>query len=287
MDMQKLTQIALAWELHQTGIKQLDIARDLKVHRDTLRRWFKAINELGLLEYLDWYAKAKKGERKKKKIDGVLKKLVWRIREEENNCCGQKIRYFLDKEHGVSLGTTTIYKILAEKYQLRTKWKKNKVRGHVPKAQSPREVVQMDTVDFGEIFAFTAVDIFTKEVDVLLRPSLTALDGKIFLEKSMSRRFNNFTQTIQTDGGPEFKAEFHQTSFKYCNCHRYARPYKKNEQSYIESFNRSLRKECLGWSKYKSHQLLRLTKEVESYLNDYHYRRPHLSLNMKPPLPIT
>ena len=36
----------------------------------------------------------------------------------------------------------------------------------------------MDTVLFGEVFAFTAIDIYTRESDVLLRPALEAIDGK-------------------------------------------------------------------------------------------------------------
>ncbi len=103
----------------------------------------------------------------------------------------------------------------------------------------------MDTVLFGDVFAFTAVDIYSKECDVLLRPMLGAEDGKAFLEHCMPRRFDGFSKLIQTDGGSEFKAEFQETVRDFCVRHRIARPYKKNEQSYAESFNRSLRKECL------------------------------------------
>lgn len=157
----------------------------------------------------------------------------------------------------------------------------------MPQAQKAREVIQMDTIDFGELFAFTSVDIFTKEVDVLLRPSLMSHDGLIFLETAMSRRFGGHAQLIQVDGGPEFKDEFTRNVLRFADRYRVARPYKKNEQSYIESFNRSFRKECLGWTKYKIGQLPTLTKEVNDYLSWYHVRRPHLGLNMKPPLSVT
>lgn len=51
-----------------------------------------------------------------------------------------------------------IYEILAEKYILRSKWKKNQKRGAVPEAHIPREVIQMDSIDFGELFVFTGID---------------------------------------------------------------------------------------------------------------------------------
>lgn len=49
---------------------------------------------------------------------------------------------------------------------------------------------------------------------------------------------------------------------QYCARHRIVRPYKENEQSYIESFNRTLRKECLGWASYRVEELPTLTTEV-------------------------
>jgi transposase InsO family protein len=64
-----------------------------------------------------------------------------------------------------------------------------------------------------------------------------------------------------------------------------ARPYKKNEQAHIESFNRTLRKECLGWSQYQPHDEPRLCARVEAFLERYHYHRPHLAFEpMRPPL---
>ena len=66
-------------------------------------------------------------------------------------------------EHGVHLSVPKIYEILAEKYAIRSRWKKNKPRGLIPQAVKPRQVIQMDTIDFGELFAFTAIDTFSKE----------------------------------------------------------------------------------------------------------------------------
>lgn len=285
MDVLQISKIAVCREMYLCGTPVVHIASQLQVHRATVHRWLSGIEQKGSLEeFIDYYLSAKKGERAKRKVDPILKRKIWTIREENKDCCGQKIQYYLKEDYKIKLGVTTIYKVLREKYQLRTKWKKNQKRGPVPKAGKPREVVQMDTVDFGDIFAFCAIDIFSKEADVLLRPSLEARDGQIFLHTTMNRRYNKHSDLIQTDGGSEFKAEFKQDVTTYCHRHRYARPYKKNEQSYIESFNRSLRKECLGWSKYRKNQILALTTEIDNWLIYYHYRRPHIGLGMKPPL---
>lgn len=284
MRVQQITKISLAWEMCEAGVPKVRVASRLGVNRDTVRLWVKGIssNPSGLIGFLDDYKIAKKGPRAKRKIDGLIKKRIWRIREENKQCCGQKIQLYLWNEFNIHLSVETIYKILREKYKLRSKWKKNQKRGHTPKASKPREVIQMDTVHFGYVYAFTAVDIFSKDVSVKLYSSVTSSDGLNFLTHSMQNRYKH-TDILQTDGGPEFKGEFRRNVFKYTDRFRIARPYKKNEQSYIESFNRSLRKECLGWTKYKQNQIPKLQTEVNNYLNYYHYKRAHLGINLKTP----
>jgi hypothetical protein len=284
MDMQNSTLITLCWELYEQGMPKSHIAERLLKNRETIHIWIKGIEQFGLLSFLDRYEQAKKGERKIRQVDPIVKRLVWKIREHEFHCCGQKIQYFLNLEYGIHLCVPKIYEILAEKYVIRSKWKKNKERGPIPEASMPREVIQMDTIDFGGIFAFTAIDIFSREADILLAPELTARYGNRFLIQSMKRRFDGHAHLIQTDGGPEFKADFILHVHSFCDRHRIARPYRKNEQSYIESFNRTVRKECLGWTNYRTSQLRECRELVESFLTRYHYHRPHMGIGMKPPL---
>lgn len=284
--MNQLTKIMLAWELYEQNVPKKHIGVRLGIHRETVHLWITDIQAHpdGLLGFLERYSKAKKGLRPKRQTNPILKRWIWDIREREMDCCGQKIQYFLKKEHEVTVSLGRVYEILAEKYIIKSKWKKNQKRGLVPEAVKAREVVQMDTIDFGDIFAFTAIDIYSKEADVLLRPSLTSFDGVTFLDTCMRRRFDSHVELIQSDGGPEFKDKFKKKVYQYTNRYRIAAPYKKNEQSYIESFNRTVRKECLGWSTYRTSQIQELTGVVETFLERYHYHRPHISLGMRPPL---
>lgn len=282
MDMQNITKITLAWELHEAGVLKQDIAARLEVNRDTIRLWMKEIQRQGLLVFLDRYQNAKKGPRVGRQIDPVLKRWIWDLREIHHDCCGQKIAYYLMRDHGVSVCVPKIYEILKEKLIIKSKWKKNHARGPIPVATRPREVVQMDTIDFGDLFAFTGIDIYTREADILMTPALTASYGYQFLQRSMERRFDGHVTLLQTDGGPEFKETFKDHVTQFCDRHRVARPYKKNEQSYIESFNRTVRKECLGWVKYRHYQLDQAQTLVEHFLDDYHYDRPHMGKGMHP-----
>jgi len=285
MDMLHETEITLCWELYEQGITKSAIARKLLKNRETIHIWIREITRYGLLEFLERYRQAKKGERAKRKVNPLVKRWIWEIRDREYDCCGQKIQYFLEREREIHLSVPKIYEILSEKYVMHPKWHKNQSRGTVPKATRPREVIQMDTIDFGELYAFTAIDIFTREADVLIASELTANFGRQFLYQSMGRRFDGHVTLLQTDGGPEFKAEFKSNVRLFCDRHRIARPYKKNEQAYIESFNRTVRKECLGWNKYRSRELSDCQKMVETFLQRYHYHRPHMGKSMTTPLP--
>ncbi len=161
MDMLSETLITICWELYEQGIPKSHSAKKLGKHRETIHLWIKAIQQSGLLSFLDKYRQAKKEERKRRQVNPIVKRRVWEIREREYYCCRQKIQYFLNLEHGVHLSVPKIHEILSEKYIIlacqssgrtasrRSKWKKNKERREIPKANRPREVIQMDTIDFG------------------------------------------------------------------------------------------------------------------------------------------
>jgi transposase len=223
--MEHATKITLAWELHASGISNSQIARDLALNRETVNRWIAAIKATGLLPFLESYRTAPRKPRPSRQVPVSVKQKVWFLRDREGGICGQKIAYFLEKEEGIHLSIPKIYEILEEKYTLGSRHSRKRTkRGPVPEASAPREVVQMDTIDFGKVFAFTAVDIFSREADVYLAPALTSAEGKNFLNRCLPLRFSGFVALIQTDGGSEFEGEFAQSVGQFCTRHRVSRP---------------------------------------------------------------
>lgn len=279
--MRSISLIEHAWELSRAGLSPEQIADQLTKDRATIYRWLASIRFYGLRDFLRRYDQAKKGHRQPRKTDPIIKARVIQIRERYHHCCGEKIQYWMRHDHGTDISVPTIYRILGERYQLRSKWKKNTPRGPVPRAEKPRQVIQNDSVDFGELFAFTSIDIFTRESWVVMRDSLEASDGAAALTEQM--KFFGGADVLQRDGGPEFKAEWNELAQQYCQRIRTARPYKKNEQAFIEVFNRTLRKECLGWTKYRRRDLLMTQSKVAAFLDFYNNTRPHLSLNLQSP----
>lgn len=123
--METTTLITLAWELHTQGLSKSCIAERLGKDRGTIRLWLEAVTEHGLLPFLEQHQKAKKQPRPARQVRPSTKQLIWAIREREHGCCGQKIAYFLEEEHQITLSVPKIYEVLAEKYTLRSKWTKN------------------------------------------------------------------------------------------------------------------------------------------------------------------
>jgi transposase InsO family protein len=279
--MKTWTQLELAWELDRAGVKVSLIAQRVGKHRATVYRWLRGMRSVGLREFVGEYKNAKKRPRRRK-VDPYVERRVLSIRAEHCDCCGEKIVYWLNKE-GIHLSRSTVYRVLNRHLRLRPKGRRNRPRGPVPRSEGPREVIQMDTVDFGGLYAYTAIDTYTREAQVILLPSLTGEDGRKALDAVMA--YFGSCKVLQTDGGREFMGEFEQGVGSYAQHHRVARPYRQNEQAFVESFHRTLRKECLGWWKYKPSDREQLQKDVQEYLDYYHYQRPHLGLGMQPPLP--
>lgn len=276
-----ITKIRICYSLWKNEISPEEIPAQLGVHRATVYRWIRGFQRVGIREFERRYRVAKKGRKQPRKTTVLAKVRILNIREEYKQCCGQKIQYLLERDYGMNVSVATIYRILGGTYQLRSKWKKYSKRGFVRRGEAPRQVVQTDTVDFGGVYAFTAIDTYTKEASVIIRPRLTAQDG----QEALKQQLGDFGKIdhIQRDGGSEFKAEWQQYAEEHIPSIRTARPYKKNEQAFIERFNGILRKECLGYAKYKQQDLTKIQAQVDTYLQYYHTKRPHLSLNMKTP----
>lgn len=279
--MSSITKLEITWNLYRAGIKPDKIADQVGVHRATAYRWIKKFRYLGYRRTMQYYKNCKKRERRKHKRDPITKRRVFEIRKKYHNCCGEKIKYYLKRDHDIDISVKTIYLILNEKYKLRSKYKKGRSYVKLQKSEKERDIVQVDTVHFGELFAYTYIDTFTRQAHVEVEEGIEAEDGARTLQQA-GNLFGK-VKMMQTDGGPEFKGEFTKKIQRYAKVHRVSRPYKKNEQAYIESFNRSLRKECLGWKKYRKEELEQARLLVKDFLRFYNNERPHLGLGMRIP----
>jgi transposase InsO family protein len=277
--MTNVTRIHLAWELRQVGQPIEYIAGRVSRDRSTIYRWLAGIRKRGIKGFIRHYQQAKKG-RRVRKTHGYVEQRVLSLRRAYRNCCGQKIVYLL-KQEGIKLSLSTVYRILNKHLSTLRKHVRTAKGQPARRGRQPREVIQMDTVELGAVYAFTAIDTYTKESAVGMRPGLTAQDGKQALEQ-IARRFGP-VQTLQTDGGSEFEKDFADAVQLYAQEHVVARPYKKNDQAFIECFNGTLRREEFGRTPFKAEDLALAQQRADEFLAYYHTQRPHLALDMKTP----
>ena len=279
--MRTLTQPEIAWNMYQarSSIQQITIV--LERHRATIYRWLKAIRLKGIQKFLRDKKTVKYRRPSAQTPEYIIQKIV-DIRN-EFGWCGAKIRKELQVNHGISLALSTIYRWLHRRFTKPAvgvrRYKKHKA---LVIAYSPREVVEHDTVDLGGgVYAYTAIDIFTKEPSVVIADNLEMSTGaKVF---SLHNAFYGSTKLHQSDNGSEFQTTFRE-AVEAVSEHRYSRPYKKNEQSHIENFNKSLRNECFPRVQYRQKDMAKLQKQANKFTKHYINRRWHMGLpNMMTP----
>jgi IS30 family transposase len=276
--MDSIAQIHVAWALRKQRVPVRVIAEQVGRHRATVYRWLRRIKAAGLEEFVDQYRNAKKGRRVRKTHAWVERRVV-ALRREYCDCCGQKIAYLLAQE-GIQLSVSTVYRILNRHLKLR-KHSRTPKGFPVQRATRPRQVIQMDTLDLGEVYAFTAIDTYTREAQIVIRPTLQSADGEAALHQIMN--YYGRCDVMQTDAGSEFEGDFAEAVTLYAQRHRIARPYRKNEQAFIECFNGTLRREHFHRAQYKASELPLAQCHADQYLDYYHVKRPHLALDMLTP----
>lgn len=281
--MQNVSIYETAYFLLSEGVKPKDIAKRLGKHRATIYRWKKIIRFRGIRQFVKDKKEAKR-KRHRRCLTSTVVKRIKESRDEHNDWCGEKIVWELKQRYGIPVSRSSVYRVLKRYYVLRPGWKKNQVRGPQPVARKPREVIQADTVDFGGLFVYTAVDIFTREVSAVVGKNLTDEEGGSCLKK-ICQNFGS-CRILQTDNGGEFGRECHIVIRRFAKRHRKIHAYRKNENAYIESFNRTLRKECLGWINYKPEDKDKLQSLLNDYLIFYNTQRPHLGLGLRIPAEV-
>ncbi len=135
--------------------------------------------------------------------------------------------------------------------------------------------MEHDTVDLGDVYAYTAIDIFSKEPNIYIGTNLEMATGATAFAHHDA--FYGPTDLHQSDNGSEFQTTFREAVEAVAE-HRYSRPYKKNEQSHIENFNKALRSECFSGAHYKLEELEEMRLQAKLFTQHYINSRWHMGL---------
>lgn len=155
-----------------------------------------------------------------------------------------------------------------------------------PSLTGPNQLWSMDFVsdalfDGRRFRALTIVDNFTREcLTIDVATSLRGEDVVAAVERLKHSRAT--PMRIQADNGPEFiSMALDRYAYEHGITVDYSRPGKPTDNPFIESFNGSLRDECLNTHWFLS--LADAQEKIESWRADYNDFRPHSSLADSPP----
>lgn len=326
--MVSITCYEVVWKLYQTRLPEekveaivVQAAKIVDRKRATIYRWIAEIKKSGIRQFL-WDKKTCKHRRPKARTPEYLCQAIVDIRQ-SLGYCGEKIRKELEENWWKwQLETkpkvpavSTIYDILHERLDKKSTYgvgikKYHKYRAIIT-ANAPRELIEHDTVDLGGkekyrainqqgiivekyrdvgLYAYTSIDVFTKEPTVILATNLKDETGAmvfkeqraIYDQRSQLASWSSLNihgvSTHQSDGGSEFKEDFQDAVRSTGSNYRCSRPYKKNEQAHIENFNKALRSECFPSASYNPKDIQLLQERANQFVKFYINERWHMGL---------
>jgi len=216
-----------------------------------------------------------------------------RLRDLANTRVGYGYRrlHILLQREGWQVNHKRVYRLyVQEGLVLRTKKPKRRrsvvARSAQPKPTRRNQLWSMDFVSdelgWGQRFrVLTLVDHFTRE-----SPALevgVGMSGRLVADVLTRLSLSHgLPDVIRVDNGPEFTSKA-LDQWAYENDVRldFIRPGKPVENAYIESFNASLRKECLNAHWFQT--LEEAKSKIEQWRREYNEDRPHSSLgNLTP-----
>ena len=202
----------------------------------------------------------------------------------------RKIRVLLNRE-GWNVGKKLVYRLYREEgLGLRRRPKSRRIASahnrQKPRAEGPNHVWSLDFVadqftDGRRFRALTVVDVYTREcLAIEVGQSLKGHDVVRVLHRISQQR--GAPKVLFCDNGSEFTSQVLDL-WAYHNQVKidFSRPGKPTDNAYVESFNGTLRAECLDAHWFASPA--EAMERIESWRHEYNESRPHRALGDKTP----
>ena len=144
------------------------------------------------------------------------------------------------------------------------------------------DFVSDQTSDGQRFRALTVVDVFTREC-LAIEPGKSLRSADVVNVLSRSAKKGGAPKRIYCDNGSEFVGRLVDL-WAYANgvVMEFSRPGKPTDNAFIESFNGSLRDECLNVHWFDD--LTDAKKKLQAWRREYNESRPHRSLDELSPL---
>lgn len=165
-------------------------------------------------------------------------------------------------------------------------WKKRKPAGlHGLLAIAPRRLIEFDMkhiyVNGRKYYAFCAIDVYSKEIVIHIANTSSSRQARIALEKTVAIFGKDIT--ILNDNGSENHGEAYSYLRDLDITQYFARPRQPKDKPFVERLIGSYQRECLDQYRNDVTSLNDLDYYTTRWINNYHYFRPHDSLNNQTP----
>ncbi len=209
---------------------------------------------------------------------------------EERRRWGYRMLHVLLEREGHELNHKRLYRLYREEgLQVRRRRRRKRAARPRRAIETPSASNKRWSMDFvhdqlasgRRLRCFTVIDDFTRESVVIeVEHSITGERVAEVLDRVGRER--DLPRSIVCDNGPEFTSRaLDQWAYERGIELSFIRPGKPVENAFIESFNGTLREECLNEHWFMS--LREAKREIEAWRVDYNEVRPHSSLvNLTP-----
>jgi len=269
--------------------------RHFAVTRSYFYKWYKRYNPRSLSSLED---RSRRPYRlRPATYDYNLVKLVRKLRTDYPSYSSKKLAVILLRDYCLAFSHATIGRIIL-KYQLYFKavvtqaryrskraiqvWKQRKP--YNLKASAPAKVIEFDLkhiyVNCIKQYAFVAIDIFTKQLVIHLAKNPSSYQAKIALEATLAT-FGNKVCIVNDNGSENCKHAYEYLKDQDVTQY-FARPHTPKDKPHVENVIGKLQLECLDEDR-SAMSLDQRKHQVATWVNDYHFFRPHEALKYQTP----
>jgi putative transposase len=219
------------------------------------------------------------------------------LRQRMHEIVATRIRFGYRRVHimlrreGWEIGKNRVYRVYREEgLALRTKRpRRRKMAAHREarcQPQNPNDVWSLDFVhdqlsNSQKFRLLTVIDVYTREaLAIEVNHRLRAENVMEVLNRLV--RFRGAPKALFADNGAEFTGQLVDLwAYHHGVKLDFSRPGKPTDNAYIETFNGSLRDECLNLHWFET--VAEARQITEAWRRDYNESRPHMALSNLPP----
>jgi putative transposase len=269
--------------------------RHFAVPRSYFYKWYNRYNPRNLATLED--CSRRPHRLRPATYDYNLVKLIRKLRTDYPSYSSKKLAVILLRDYAIAFSHATIGRIIL-KYKLyfraivsqarfRSKraievWKQRKP--YQLKAYAPAKVIEFDMkhiyVNCIKQYAFVAIDIFTKQLYIHLAKTSSSYQAKTALEAVLNI-FGHEVCIVNDNGSENYKHAYQYLKDQDITQY-FARPHTPKDKPHVENVIGKLQLECLDEDR-SAMSLEQRKQQVATWVNDYHFYRPHQALNYQTP----